>query len=398
MDSTFIHTKYSKEGILLNIFLILLFLLPQNMILYLAVPVGMLLVSSMGKKIGGRWNLYGYIFIVIFLISFIVNISETWVDSKSYLRALQLGICFLCFGKTKSTDIYKETLIFIIVYLALFQFAGLFHINFIVDLSYILYPLSDKAELAFERSLNMGILEAGGYNERLFGIYHNANNCAIYTQILFVLLVIEKEQFDVKKRLKWAYYTLLLIVILMLMAAGSRTSFIVLVAIGLTMFGSEAKGRFVEIGLIILLFIVLVNMLGVELRMFKVSDGMNSSFGFKIQIVEDYMNTNPSILKILFGCFTCQALIPLLKTPFPGTDMDFGDIYVQYGFTFLLMLCFFLIKVYKSLNKKYRPLLWILLWMFSNTLICNYRTSSIMLLILSIYLLRTRKQKFNLKS
>ncbi len=382
--------KYTRDGILLNLYLVLLFLLPQSMTLYLTAPIGMLLVSNYGNNHGGKWSIYGFVAFIIILISTVVNVNENWVDSKSYLRALQLIVFFFCFGKTRSTEIYKGTLIFIIIYLALFQFAGLLHLGPIVDLSYTLYPLSEKAELAFERSLNMSLLEAGGYNERLFGIYHNANNCAIYTQILLILLVIEKDQFNGKKWGKMLYFILLIIVVLMLMAAGSRTSFIVLVAIGLTMFGSEIKTRSLEIGLIILLFVLLVSVFGIELRMFKVGDGMNSSLGFKVQIVEDYLSVIPSVMKILFGCFTCQALIPLLNTSFPGTDMDFGDMFVQYGLLFLIFIFVFLNNVFFSLNKKYRHLFWILLWMFSNTIICNYRTSSIMLLVFSIYVLRSQ--------
>lgn len=393
--STMNKNKYTREGVLLNIVLILFFLLPQNMFLYLTVPVGMLLVSNIGNRNERTWSLYGYIILAVLMTSAVVNLSETWVDSKSYLRALQLIVCFICFGKTKSSDIYKESLIFIIFYLAIFQFAGILHINPIINLSYVIYPLTDKTELVFERSLNMGILEAGGANERLFGIYHNANNCAIYSQILLILLVIEKEQFHGRFLGKWSYYALLLIVILMLIAAGSRTSFIVLVAVGLTMFGSEKKGRLVEIGFIILLFVVLVNGLGIDLRMFKVGDGLNSSFGVKLRIIEDYMESNPSLLKLLFGCFTCQALIPLINTQFAGTDMDFGDMFVQYGIVFLIVISFFLFSVFRSLKKQYRPILWILLWMFSNTIICNFRTSSILLLVLSILVLRSRQPMCN---
>ena len=391
MYRTMQSDKYSWNNILLNVFLVLLFLLPQNMILYLTVPIGMIILSDLAK-VKGRWSSFALAVFGVLILSLLTNIVETWVDTKSILRAIQLSICFMCFGKLKSTIIFKETIAFIVIYLALFQFAGVLHINPIIELTQYLYPLTDKHELAFERSLNMSVLEMGGYNERLFGIYHNANNCAIYSQILLVMLVIEKAQFMEGKMSKRLYYLLLLIIIVSLMAAGSRTSFVVLLGIGFTMFGSDKKGRIGEIALIITLFIILVSVIGLDLRMFKVGDGMNSSFSFKIRIVEEYWNTNPSLPRILFGCFSSQALLSLIHTDFPGTDMDFGDMFVQYGIMYLFTILFFLLFVFKSLRKDYKPIFWIFLWMLSNTIFCNYRTSSIVLLLLSIYIIRSKKQ------
>lgn len=394
MNNVVHKSMYSRDNILLNFFIVLLFLLPQNMVFYLTVPIGMLFLSDF-SNVKGQWGGFFFTVITVLLLSILANNNEIWVNTKSILKALQLSVCFLCFGKTKSTVIYKGTLTIIIFYLALFQFAGILHINPIIELTQYLYPLADKHELAFERSLDMSILEMGGFNERLFGIYHNANNCAIYSQILLVMLVIEKEQFMRGRMSKLLYYVLLLTIIVSLMAAGSRTSFIVLVGIGLTMFGSDLKGRIGEVVLIIGLFVAFVSLVGIDLRMFRVGDGMDSSFGVKIGIVEKYWNTNPSFSRILFGCFSTQALITLINTDFAGTDMDLGDMFVQHGIVFLFVVFFFLVKVFKSLKREYKPILWIFLWMLSNTVFCNYRTSSIMLLLLSIYIIRSSKSELN---
>lgn len=389
--------KLSMNDVLVNIFLILLFLLPQSMILYLAVPIGILMVSNFSRNFGGKWSMYFLALIFILSFSLMANISETWVDSKSWMRALHLILIFLCFGKTKSTRIYKGTIAFIIIYLSVFQFAGVLHLTPIVNLSYILYPLSDKAELAFEQTLNMGLFEAGGFNERLFGIYHNANNCAIYIQLTLIMLLMERDQFHNNKYEKILYGALLALDVLGLVAAGSRTSFIVLVVIGLTLFSEDFKNSFGIIILVVCIFFVLVN-IGLDLRMFKVQDGMSSSFGFKIQIVENYLDLDLSLFKLLFGCFSTQALVPLINTQFAGTDMDLGDMFVQYGLSFIVFIAIFLVDVFKSLKKEYRTIFCILLWMLSNTIICNYRTSSIVLFLMSIYVVRTNANRKLLKT
>ena len=380
--------RFTTSDVLLNLFLVLLFLLPQNMILFVAVPIGMLLVSDVERNIGGKWSKYVMAILFVLVFSLMTNINETWIDSKSWLRALQLIVCFFFFGKTKGLKIYKETLAFIIIYLSLFQFAGVLHITPIVNLSYILYPFSEKAEFAFEQTLNMGLFETGGFNERLFGIY---------IQLTLILLLIEKEQFMNNKFWKRLYVVLLLLDILGLVGAGSRTSFLVLITIGLTMFSGNLKNRFGEILVVIALFLFLIY-LGLDLRMFKVEDGMSSSFGLKIEIVEKYLNADISFFQLLFGCFSSQALLPLINTLFAGTDFDFGDMFVQYGIVFIVVLLAFLLEVFQSLRKEYRKLFCILLWMFSNTVMCNYRTSSIILLLFSIYVMKSHITQSNLKN
>lgn len=391
MNKIMIKKKNSKYDIFLNIYIALLFLLPQNMLLYLLAPAGLLIISNIQDKRSKEWKNSFLTFFLIIFISLLLNLNQTWLDLKSVLRALQLLFFFYFFGKTRSIEIYKSTIIFVVLYILLFQFASILHIGFINDISMALYPLDESGLKKYEYVSSLSLIEAGTLG-RLSGIYHESNNQAIYLEILFILLLLEKGKFYEKRVYSIIHIVLMFLILIGIVAAGSRTSFIILLGVfsSLIISNRGMKSKII-MALAIVFLSGLIIYLGNDLRLLKVSEGMDNSFALKINILYNYFEWALTPLRFLFGVFSTQALIPLLHTDFPGTDFDLGNMFVIYGITFMIALFYFFFRLYKRLNKDYRVFFWIFLWMFSNTIIVNYRTSSIVLLLLSIFYIKSRK-------
>lgn len=230
MNKIMIKKKNSKYDIFLNIYIALLFLLPQNMLLYLLAPAGLLIISNIQDKRSKEWKNSFLTFFLIIFISLLLNLNQTWLDLKSVLRALQLLFFFYFFGKTRSIEIYKSTIIFVVLYILLFQFASILHIGFINDISMALYPLDESDLKKYEYVSSLSLIEAGTLG-RLSGIYHESNNQAIYLEILFILLLLEKGKFYEKRVYSIIHIVLMFLILIGLVAAGSRTSFIILLGV-----------------------------------------------------------------------------------------------------------------------------------------------------------------------
>jgi len=381
--------QYSTKDYWLNFFLIAFFIFPQSEVLYYAVPIGMFALTDWRKQTSDSLMLFVWLIIFLLGASLLVNISQSWVDAKSYLKAIQFIVCLLSFGRLKSLRIMKGTLVFLVFYLAIFQFAGVFNISAINNLSSILYPLTDKTEAVFESVSEME-MSGIGYNTRLFGIYRNSNNCALYWEILLLLLISERDILYQKRKDSILYIALLLFSLWGIVAAGSRTSFLVLIAIAVMYFTvSNTRAKF-SVLIPLTVFMAILFIFGRDMRMFQVEEGMSDSFGMKMTILSRYISTDLDALSFLFGRFTTKALVPLLNTMFAGTDCDFGDMFVRYGILSFVAWLSFLIFIFNKIDKNNRVFFCIFLWIFSNTILVNFRTSTILLLVLSIYY--SRKQ------
>ena len=120
--------------------------------------------------------------------------------------------------------------------------------------------------------------------------------------------------------------------------------------------------------------------------MFKIEDGMNDSFGVKINILEYYLYRCDDVIDLLFGAGSTNILIQNYDLTFSGTDFDLGDIVISYGFLFYIVYIPFYIVIFRKIKKEYLVMIPVILWMFSNTIICNYRMSAVWLLTLGILL------------
>ena len=374
-------SKYSKKDHLLNIVLVLFFILPQNMVLYLFVPVAMLLMYDRRKQTVQRMGTVIIAIVVSLSLSLLINLAMPWLTVKSFLSFIKLILLFACFGRLKSVNIIKDYLIFTLVYLAIFQFAYQLSIPGIDSLMSTIYPIDEEAmeQYAFRESMTFS--DIGGYNSRLGGIYYNSNICAFFFEALLILFVNEKKQFK-----RTTYIASLVLIIACIISAGSRTSLLVL--IGIALFSFSESGVSTKISAIILsvIFFLFFYYFGSEFRLFQVGDGLNDSFSQKLSLLLNYLDNQPNALRLLWGSFTTACLPYMFGSgAFPGTDFDMGDFIVSYGFVSFILLVIFLWIGWSTLNKSYKRTLVILIWCFSNTVFMSYRASAVFMLIFSIY-------------
>lgn len=371
--------SYTWKDHLFNISLVLFFILPQNELLYYFVPVAMVLITDWKKTRGERLRTLSGIMVFSLAITFMLNFMSPWVTTKSILKLIEFTLLILCFGRLRKITIIKGYLIFLVLYLIIFQFAYQLNVPLVSQLMQQIYPLSadELEQYAFRQDL--GFSDIGGAGARLGGIYYNSNNCASFLEMLLLLVANERKQFK-----KSIFLILVALIVLGVLSTGSRTSMLVLAVLMMFMFskGNGSDKRTVIVFMVAAIIFYLLY--GSSMRMFMVKDGMDDSFLIKVGIFTDYITSWVSPLRLLFGCLSGTYLVYALGNQYPGTDFDIGDVTVAYGLIFIIMLLFFLWHLFKNLGR-YNSFLCILLWCFSNTIFMSYRASALFLLITSMY-------------
>lgn len=382
--------RYSRKDHLINLVLVMFFILPQNMLFYLFVPISLLFVYDKRRRVNTIIATSLIILIAEIVISLLVNVNTPWFNQKSVLRAIQLSLLLFCFGRLKSIRIIKGYLIFLVFYLAIFQFAYQLNLPFVGSLMNTIYPIDAEALASYSFRQEMSFSDIGGYTSRLGGFYYNSNNCAFFLESLLLCLVLEKNQFKAS-----SFYIYVVILVVCIFSTGSRTSFLVLVLVaisaGMTSFNAKSA---IGYALAIVAFFIFYNNIGSSFRIFQVSQGMDDSFSDKVAILMNYLYIQDSLIRILFGSFSTSCLPVMFGADaFAGTDFELGDIIVTYGFLWLISLIVFLAQLFFLLKKQYRCLFCILLWSFSNTIFLSYRGASVFLLILSIYYIKSQEER-----
>lgn len=383
--------SYTWKDHLFNISLVFFFILPQNGLLYYFVPVAMFLMTDWRKPRREQLRALSGGMVASLAITFMLNSMSPWVTTKSFLKLIELTLLILCFGRLRRITIIKEYLVFLVIYLIVFQFAYQFNVPLLGQLMQQIYPLSadELEQYAFRQDL--GFSDIGGASARLGGIYYNSNNCASFLEMLLLLVVNERKQFK-----KGMFLILVALIVIGVLSTGSRTSMLILAVLMMFMFArGKASEKWGALAFMVAA-IVYYLLYGSGMRMFMVKEGMDDSFMIKVGILADYILSQDSLIRLFFGCQSGSYLVYVLGNPFPGTDFDIGDVIVAYGFVFAIILFFFLWFLYKKLGR-YNTFLCILIWCFSNTIFMSYRASALFLLITSMYYSRNLSGQKNIQ-
>lgn len=380
-----VNQRYTFADHLLNITFLFFLLAPQNNILYFGVPV--LSVIICGNRKIDSFNSIIIALLTVVGISAIINVVSPWFQFKAVLKALELVVLLYCFCRNRSIHFIKEYLIFALLYLFAFQICDVLNISFITQLKTKIYPLDQDSLDSYAFYSTYSLSDIGSYSQRLGSIYYNSNNFACVLEFLLSVFIIEKNQFGKKQFILW-----LAIFIFSLLLAGSRTSFLVLLAM-LFIYVYKSNGKTRTRAIILgVIFIFAVILYGGDMRMFKVSQGMNDSFGAKTEILKGYLGNVDNILLYLFGSFDSSATMHYTNYGFAGTDFDFGNMIVCHGFLFALLFILFLYRLFKTIKGIYLIGLCPLLWGLSNTVVMNYRVSAIFFLLAGIFCLRSLEE------
>lgn len=379
--------KVKYKNHLLSLVWLLLLILPTNQFFYLFVPVSILLLYDSKKTIRSSLLYLIIALILLMTISFIVNIEEFYVSTKDVLRVLALIVLFISFGRLKGNFILAPYIVIAILFIVASQILYALDIPFVNLVINNYYLPSEELQKNYEFSMS----DFGQI--RLGGIYGNSNNYAGYIELVLVLLIIEKRQFK-----KIHFYVLVGLIIYSIIATGSRTSLIVLVAIIMHYIYIYNRKSFNSIGLsitvvLIITFIVSQYVDFYSLRVFRIDEGVNDSLGYKVDLLIKYLNQDLPTSRILFGSFSGSVMTKYSITTFPGTDFEIGNSILMFGFIFFITLFFFYLTIFKHLLPQYRILYTILLWMFSNSILFSYRMAAVWIMVLSLYYYRSSRVK-----
>lgn len=381
-----IENKNNKDNHILSIVWLIFLIFPNNQTFFIFVPIAYIYLFNFKLKIGKDVIHCVLILAAWICLSFLFNINELYISYKSISRAAVLIVLFLTFGRLRGMRILAPYIYFGLAFLIIFQLSPILNIT----------PLNSIVNTYYNSTEDTGVLSTFSsfdYNYRLGGIYINPNNYASYLELILVVMLCEIKQFNRK-----ILIILLSVIVFSLIASGSRTSLIVFGIIGLYYLYvsgviSLKKALLITfaIGIVSVSFLMYGQI--TDLRALKVDEGLDNSFGAKVQILENYLNTNPPFLKLTFGNFSEDALQNYLNIDFNGMDFEFGNAILYYGVIFLFLIVLFYYKIFRHMSPKYRVVFIILLWMFSNSILLSYRMSAVWILILGLYYRRSISEK-----
>lgn len=366
---------------LISIAWLLLLLLPVGNLFYIAIPILFICLYKSGYKEINSIKITSILLIAVIALSLLLNISEIYITEKDIQRDLTLIIILYTFTNLRGSSILKPYIWFAIIYVLFSQISFVFSMPSIASFYDSIYNISGYYFNSLSQDLNRIEADTIGSTMRLGGIFYNCNNCAAFVSLIYGLGMSEYKQFSKIELILFA-----IVCFISMFYTGSRTSLIVFSVISFIFLYTKKINIILPFIIPTVIFSILSYADVSEIRMFKIEDGMNDSFGVKINIFEYYLYRCDDVIDLLFGAGSTNILIQNYDLTFSGTDFDLGDIVISYGFLFYVVYIPFYIVIFRKIKKEYLVMTPVILWMFSNTIICNYRMSAVWLLTLGILL------------
>jgi hypothetical protein len=361
----------TKMEILIGIILLIGFLLPHTNTLFLSVNplICILLFLITSKK---KFQKIIFLPILSILIAIIFNIEGN-ASIKSLFASANIVICLLTFPFVNNVIIrnFYIYLCFGVIFIS--QIGYIYHWGPVTSLVDTYYPITWGEHFITHTNENIDIDNYLSF--RLGGLYRNPNQCAKYVTMLLAIYFVNNLKSSLKTQLGLAFiacYSVLL--------TGSRTGFIIASALVLfTIYRKRVSPAFIV--LTALIFFLLVGYLSeVSLRGIDIESGLQNSAGLKFSMTMNYLSTESSLLRLLFGNLD-MSLFDSGQSY--SLDCDYGYIIYCYGFVGLLSFFYFLIKVFKNTPKDKRRFFFILLWMITSSIFMAYRTIFVFMLLSS---------------
>lgn len=360
-------------------------LFPTGTLFNISIPVLLILIFD-------RKNRNNQILVPLFILllpTLALNITQPYMDIKSIVRLLSFALIFLTFASYKGEKILFPYVLFAVCYILLSQISIIFSIPYLANFYDSTYHIS---EMAFEKhSVDLSNVDVAdvAVKTRLGGMFINPNNCASYISVAYAVGLCEAERDTLKQKI--LFYLFIAITMISTLITGSRTGFIVIAAI--TLYYLYSKGyslrRYIILGVI--LGVPLVTWLLYEdlsdlsnVRAFNVSEGMEGSVGAKMSIFINYLSKCSNPIWWLFGAGDIMVTLDVYQLGMEGTDMDFGNIFIVFGFFFYVLYVLICIRIFRLLEPQYRVIMFVLLWSFSNSILISYRMCPVFFLALGL--------------
>jgi hypothetical protein len=324
-----------------------------------------------------------FVFKAFVILSIVLSILNAGVFSYvpiEIARVFLLAILFLFFPfEIRLSKMHLLLMLFILIYLFVFQVGSAIGLSFIEGLRDSLYPIEDNVWEVDEYAGVTSLQE-----NRYAGIFYNPNIMGQNMVLLFCLFL---AYFKIKKP-NIILIIVSIVILLSTVLTGSRTAIFTLLILFFFYFRKYLTvNGFIFIASI-LGVIVLVKLDGIlnyleNFRSFNISSlyGEDLSSGsaklheFNVWFEQFQEYNFSTISTLIFGV----AAITL------QVDFDFGYILQVLGLFGFLMLLFFFIQAYQRTQTQFRFVFWVFLISIGATLIINFRFSILLMMILSSF-------------
>lgn len=380
--------KYSLQQIpqpkgmehLLGMAILVAFLLPHTSTLFLMFNPLLCLLLVYKSRLNRRWKPYVMLVVFPIVVSLMFNVQVA--SSKAYLSAFSLLLYFFCFpfvGKVRVRNVY---LYICLIYIIVSQLVFLMGVPFLTAFFDTFYPLGSEDTFSIGHIQN-SITTATVFDYRLGGLYHNANNCAEYLNILLAFFLVVNQKLKNKTVLLFT-----IIAYIGVLLTGSRTGFVV--ASLIAYFGLIRQGgykgtvRYLFFALALIGMAYIVNS-GVVLRGLDVESGFHNSANTKWNTFVYYLTNEYNIIALLFGHFDSSLFEGQYGSSILGYfDCEYGDLVYRFGFLGFLCIMLFWWKTGRHVEKSRRFFFLILLWCISSSVVAAYRAVFVFMLLLSV--------------
>lgn len=361
LDPTY-NTKWNH---IISIVWVYLMIFPTTDLLNYSVPIILCLLYDKTQRLP---SIIAPL-LVLLVPTLLFNIGQPYMDFKAIVRLVTFGIIFFTFASLKGYHILFPYILFAASYILLSQISISYGIPFLATFFDRVYLISEKILETYQTELSTLASTDIVAGTRLGGIYINPNNCASYMTLLYATGLCEIKQTN-NKVVKYIFVG---VVLLSFIITGSRTSLICFAIISLFYLHSIGLSIKRYAFLIAILVAVFAFSNVSTLRMFKVSEGMDNSFGVKMMLLGQYLERCDNILFLIFGAGDIRVTEVMYNIDSKGCDCDLGNILIVFGSLFYFAYLVFYYKIYKTIRIEQRVILFVLLWSFSNSIMISYR-------------------------
>lgn len=351
---------------------------PTGTIFNVSIPLLFLLIFD----VKNRYNQILIPLLLLMIPTAFLNLGQPYLDYKSYVRLLSFALIFLTFASYKGNKILFPYVLFAVCYILLSQISIILSLPFFGHFFDSTYSITEL--VMTNHSVDMSKVEVTdlAVNNRMGGIYINPNNCSSYISVAYAVGLCEAERNNLKQKI--LFYLFIALSMISTLITGSRTGFLVIGVI--TLFYLYSRGY--RIGKFILLSIPFLILLMAkdlsDVRAFNVSEGMEGSFGVKMQLFFDYLSECTNPIWLLFGAGDITITNTIIHLGTDGTDFDFGNIFIVFGALFYIMYVLTCFRLFRMLDVQYRVIMFVLLWSFSNSILISYRMCPVFFLALGL--------------
>ena len=374
---------------LLGVSLVLSFVLPHTSTLLMMVNP-LLFLSFLCFPQNRPVYRYNWIIVVPIVFTLLLNMAQS-VSMKSLVNTGTILMYFFCFpiiGKVRLRNFYLYLTLGLIVFS---QLVYIFHIPFLSDLMDRLYPIANM-DVHGVSSMRRHLSWSNVLHYRLGGLYRDPNICSkSLTMLLAAFLSLNFGQ-PLKKLVPYAAVCLAAV-----LGTGSRTGFAVTAVILVAfVFLDDRISKYWRWTVVLLavagMAFILSSRIGV--RSLNIAQGFNNSASQKYLILNDYLEHEDSLFRLLTGYLDYDRFRPTITlADIVKFDSDVGYLIYCFGFIGFAAVLLYFVTLFFRMDATRYIIFPVLLWMLTQSIVMAYRSFFSFMLILScVYGAHKRKQ------